>query len=504
MKEKKSLIYFLSAFLLFVVTVSIVGVVFYLNFKPYNDPSIDKDGHDKTIYKINQQGYGNLHTLDTKGEQNILVIPVSFLDYEEKSTEENRKKIETSFFGQTTDTSWESVSSYYNKSSGGKLNLKGKVTDWFNVGINSYELVEKTTTNPEYKYSGEAGTWWLLDEAIEWFESNYDNISSFDNDNDGFYDLVWLVYNVPYSVDVSSSDPYWAFTFWNVENYGTGTARNPSPYLYCWASIDFIFDGYGKRGIDSHTYIHETGHALGLNDYYSTDGSDFPFGCIDMMDFNIGDHCSYSKFLMGWIGPKYVVNEPGTYNLKSAANTGDFLIITDNFNNTPFDEYFVVEYITPTGLNYKDYNSAYPGNNLIGYKKPGIRISHVDARATTLLFTGKNTFTDDFSLMTHLALNNTNTNDDFKDSKTGVYFKENTIMQKDYTSYNSSVLGTKYNPLLASPLFFESDVFSLENGSKYTNLMPSKSNKLNDGSYFNYKIEITSLSEEATITISKI
>ena len=41
------------------------------------------------------------------------------------------------------------------------------------------------------------------------------------------------------------------------------------PYVYCFASMDFMFEGYGKTGLDAHTYIHETGHAMGLNDYYS-------------------------------------------------------------------------------------------------------------------------------------------------------------------------------------------------------------------------------------------
>ena len=49
-------------------------------------------------------------------------------------------------------------------------------------------------------------------------------------------------------------------------------------------------------------------------DYYNYDAGDessttpylAPAGCLDMMDFNIGDHMAYSKFLLGWIEPTVI------------------------------------------------------------------------------------------------------------------------------------------------------------------------------------------------------
>ena len=55
------------------------------------------------------------------------------------------------------------------------------------------------------------------------------------------------------------------------------------------------------------TVIHETGHVLGLPDYYSastqTGGASWPSGIMgsDMMMDNVGDHNGFSKWLLGWL-----------------------------------------------------------------------------------------------------------------------------------------------------------------------------------------------------------
>ena len=66
------------------------------------------------------------------------------------------------------------------------------------------------------------------------------------------------------------------------------------------------------------TIIHETGHALGLIDYYSNPTTFTPnkgMNTNDMMNDNIGDHCGFSKWLLGWIDDDHVtrivVNQDG-------------------------------------------------------------------------------------------------------------------------------------------------------------------------------------------------
>lgn len=475
---------------------------YYINQNQNNDPQIGGDSHTKNLYTLSQRN--GIYPLDSLGEQNILVIPVSFTDYEQNSTKTNKDRIEKAFFGESSETSYESVKSYYEKSSGNKLTINGKVTDWFDIGISSTELIQYTTTNPSYANSGEDGTWYVLDKAVEWYKENNDDTKDFDKDNNNLIDLVWLVYNVPNARNNPSvPSVYWAFSFYNMDNFEKAGRNNILGYNYCWSSFDFLYTGYGSTGIDAHTYIHETGHGLGLNDYYSTtsgaDGkpSNYPFGGIDMMDFNVGDHCSYSKYLLGWLTPKDVISSAGTYTLKPTSETGEFYIISTQEIDSPFQEYFTIEFITPTGLNYKHYNTPYKGNGAKGYSKPGVKISHVDARA--IKYSNGNysnpILTENFNDAVIKTINNSTKESIYK-SETGRYFKEITLMQKDYSFAATSVLGSGYQVNQADPLFYEGESFSLKSNSKYTNLMPSLSNKMNNGTTFDFEIKITSITNE--------
>lgn len=493
---------------IFVVTLINIFTITSCSFFD-NEDNLNIPDEKKTLYTLHQQGVGNSHTLNSLGEQNILVIPVSFTDYTFNSTQHNLNNIKKTFFGESSDTGWESLSSYYYKSSFEKLKLNGFVTDWYNVGITSNELKSHKTTGT-YADSGENGTWWLLNNAVTWFKNNYSSSDygdiNFDKDKDGFIDLVWLVYNVPHYTSTNKVDStFWAFTFFDVDNYAYKSTSNPKPYTYCFASYDFMYEGYGNTSLDAHTFIHETGHALGANDYYDNNGKSYPLGCIDMMDYNIGDHCAYTKYTMGWTKPTYIVknlSETTSYNLKSSNDYGEFILIADKFNNTPFDEYFIVELITPTGLNEKDYLDEYPGNNLQGYSKAGIRITHIDARALSYITFE---YTNNFNYMYQIAASNTN-DDDYINILTGNYYKEITLMQKNVNNTfinKNNVLTSNFEPSDNS-LFYEGETFSLSSGYKYRTLMPSETNTLNKGGYFNYNIYISSLSAaNATITISK-
>lgn len=370
-----------------------------------------KAGHNN---KLSDYASKNDYTIfPSIGTQNLLVIPVYFKDFLPEnmfteSREEARENIYNAFFGDDVKSSsenktgWESVSSYYKKSSYGKLVISGEVTDWCPISQTLLSAAtNRSTSNPSNA---------VLREAIKWYKSNYPGeISKYDNDGDGYIDGVALVYANPSQSDYdyakyarttsnleAINDFCWAYTTW--DNASTSLIGGPVGNVYMFASYSFLWEGEyyennsiinfnRKKLVDSHTLVHEFGHMLGLDDYYSYDENDSsaPLGRLDMMDYNIGGHNPYSKYLLGWIEPRLITKE-GLYDLDSFVETGDVLLIPaslDDFSYSAFDEYLLVEFYTPTGNNefdaknkYCGYGSSYP----YFFSQYGIRLLHVDSR----------------------------------------------------------------------------------------------------------------------------
>ena len=312
-------------------------------------------------------------TLNAVGTQNILVLPIQFSDYTcdglAGGCAGSKQNIETAFFGEAEDTGWESVASFYQKSSYGKLNITGTVADWYQVGTTFAEAERR------HEILGDDPTWYILRDAVQAYKDAHDEIYQFDKNMDGYIDAVWMIYSAPYSTN-SSTTFEWAFTFWDY-------LQNPDPLspvgnAYAWASYQFIFEGnYSKP--DAHSYIHETGHLLGLEDYYSYDTWDWsPVGQLDMMDGNIGDHDAFSKGVLGWTEP-FVAQKAGEITLRPFESTGDCLIIGNQWNGTMFSEYLLLEYYTPTGLNQLDAELGYPNRPRM-FTQSGLKVLHIDAR----------------------------------------------------------------------------------------------------------------------------
>ena len=101
-----------------------------------------------------------------------------------------------------------------------------------------------------------------------------------------------------------------------------------------------------------------------------------------MMDYNIGDHNSYSKWMLGWVEPKVFNFEEGLMELKSFTETGEFIVVpSDNkVNSSPLSEYLAIEFYTPTGLNTLDASKSYLGSYPKMFSEYGVRVYHVDSR----------------------------------------------------------------------------------------------------------------------------
>ena len=476
------------------------------NYTGYYKPAV----HDEL--NIDEYAYWSyVDYLPSTGKSKILVVPVDFTDYRAAnklgSEEESQANIYTTFFGESEETGWESVSSYYEKTSYGSLIIEGSVTPWFH---SSYS----TTSFASLSYNGEYGyddyydpTWSLLNDVTEWAKNTLDiDLSEYDTDNDGLIDGVWMVYacDVEYN---DNYDLYWAYTYWNYDNYdelyysGTGLY----PFNYCWASYHFMFEGnYGLP--DAHTYIHETGHMLGLDDYYDVEGTEGVCGGVDMMDNNIGDHGAYSKYLLNWTAP-YVIDgtqNSVTINLKPFESSGEFILLGNGFNDSAFDEYITIEYYTPTGLNEKDKNGYADGLNT--YTQAGVKINHIDARIICDHYNEEQTEITSSEYVSSFSDENAGymigqSNSPYYSYDLDGYnycdFRLNHLIEadNDYT-FNTESYYDKYGT--SDVLFNTGDTFSLSNYSDFF----VNGTTLNNGKTLSYTVTIGDVNPDGSITIT--
>ena len=226
----------------------------------------------------------------------------------------------------------------------------------------------------------------LTTNIASWAEDVYDlDLTDYDSDKDGTIDGIWMVY----IGKGSNPENFWGLS--GTTGY-KGTVENPVPNNYGLIGLDFIDGSYDNgmdKGGDAHVVIHETGHMLGLMDYYAYNENDInysPLGGIDVMDGGITDHNSYSKLLYGWTKP-YIVYGNATLEIPSTQQENALIVIPYDDKKyekgedglvhiNPVDEYLVLDYYTYKNLNTQGYDYAgdYP------LETNGARLYHVDAR----------------------------------------------------------------------------------------------------------------------------
>lgn len=368
----------------------------------------------------------NKSVMPSLGDANLLVIPVHLPGGNEYKTDKVKSDIEKVFFGDKDDSSlgFKSVKQYYSEASYGKFNLSGTVTDWFDATTLVSDVKDIT--------SGTEGTIVnkILRGAVDWVGSSQGiNLKDFDNNEDGNIDGVYLVYDHldwttenyiqhesnPQFDSSTLNQAFWNFTYWDF--YSESKNDKPSTSGFSWSSFDMMYTSYCERNkndtpdlsdlskikLDSHTFIHEFGHLLGLEDYYSSSDSSYhPAGESTMMDQNIGDLDSYSKMLLGWVTP-YVVYGTSEITITNVSkNSGNSVIVIpsnyaeisqsvedaikgnriDKFRYTfnPFSEYLMIDLYTPDGNNEQDTYGPYVFDRSAMANKVGVRIYHIDSR----------------------------------------------------------------------------------------------------------------------------
>jgi M6 family metalloprotease-like protein len=346
---------------------------------------------DSEKYAIGQ--YDNVGALGqgkfpTIGTHKLLVVPVQFANAGMNIFSDNDVSVlNSAYFGDASSTGWQSLASYYDTSSYGKLTLEGTVIAPFTYTMDAYT----------FEKSGDPNAVGIANAAIVYAKGLGYNMADYDSNGDGFVDGLELIYKTSRpDKGNGGADVWWDFT---TITSNTPNVNDPVAYRYFWSLYKSITDSYYTPNIDCHTLIHESGHMMGLNDYYSYNSDEGPAGCVDMMDMNVGDHDAYSKFMYGWVAPKVIDGSSSnfTLTLNSFTDTGDCALlrntVTDPWNGTPYDEYLMLQYYTPTGLNAKDSTgypewsqatssagSGSPYGHAGTYEKAGLQVFHVDNR----------------------------------------------------------------------------------------------------------------------------
>ncbi|WP_417910304.1 M6 family metalloprotease domain-containing protein [Candidatus Electronema sp. PJ] len=292
--------------------------------------------------------------MPSTGDVKMFVLLIEFNEYPHIAAD-TQPDVHSRIFGPENTSSssypYESLTAYYDRSSYGLLNLQGATLGWYNAG-NRSDVAET-----------DAGREALIMSAINSFDAGGHDFSQYDNDNDGDIDYFAVIWTGPYGA--------WASFWWGYQTHFGDTSytideKNLSKYSWQWES-----DNYPSDIFSPYTLIHETGHALGLPDYYDYDdtvGPDGGVGGLDMMHW-YGDHNAFSKFVLDWLTPT-VISANGTYpgqDLSSSASTADALLIMPNASGSPFEEFFMAQHRKRE-------------KNDIGIPTDGLLIWHVDAR----------------------------------------------------------------------------------------------------------------------------
>lgn len=298
--------------------------------------------YQSILQREDEKGNRN-YVIPSTGTQPLLVIPIDFSDCPSSSLPADAiSRISRAFFG-TPSSSFFSVASYYEESSYGRLQIKGKVApSWFRAenpssSYSSLSAAEQKAVLPSFYRS-----------ALLWYQETYpeDPLSNYAYLSESGESVVpvFFVYSLPYdgmeSGKTSRSSFFWAFSM-----------NRPAPISF--ASYYMMDDQATSR-----TYVHEVGHLFGLKDYYDEGSNEAvacvsPLGRCDMMDASMGDHNPFSKMLLDWARPIEVTSSCRV-KIRSFSASGDFVLLSPSWNGSPFDEYLLLSFYSPFGLNGYD------------------------------------------------------------------------------------------------------------------------------------------------------
>ena len=206
------------------------------------------------------------------------------------------------------------------------------------------------------------------------------DFSNYDNDGDGYVDVVVVLYAGVGEAQAYRSVPesVWPCQWDMAESYDWGCST-VGPFMLDGVTIDkyAVFNELEGASDDSQiidgvgTFCHEFGHCLGLPDFYPTNNS-YHYGMSnwDIMDNGCylgggrrpAGYTSYERHFMGWMDLIDAVENTHYTMAPLGTDEGTAVKVTNDANP---DEYYLLEYRTRSG-----WDEYLPGE--------GILVLHVD------------------------------------------------------------------------------------------------------------------------------
>ncbi len=299
----------------------------------------------------------------------------------------DREQFENSFRGKYgPGRALDSVSTYFGCNSYGHISFDYYFF-YYDSGLSCREAY-LLTSDENYGHR-------LLYDAFDTFRGQYEgDPKDWDKNEDGYVDMLWFVTGEDTLKTVG--DGYRRVIYGNASPTAGFDPDRERPAIHCFSKI--LYESLQEplrpamQSGGNRVLLHETGHQLGLEDYYDPmpykDQDTFDaLGMFDMQASNFGDWNSYSRFACGWLDP-YVADgsrEEMTLKLGCSSEVPDALLIptASGWNKTAFDEYILIDVMAPYAANGYDWQllsnevQTDPDDPRM---QGGVRVCHVDGR----------------------------------------------------------------------------------------------------------------------------
>ena len=290
------------------------------------------------------------------GDFNALAILVRFND--------NPSSTSATFFDRMLfDTAGITLRDYYRDVSYGELDIitvdLPSSVGWVTAPQDyDYYVNDENGINPE-SYPNNAQK--LVEDLVAIVDPQVD-FSEYDNDNNGFVDVLMVVHAGPGAEKTGANSDIWSHK-WEIYPRMTSDGVYVSSYTMQPEYINQAGD------MTIGVYAHELGHVLGLPDLYDTDYSSNGIGAWGLMGYGswlgpqgnggVPAHpCAWSRIQMGFANSTVVSQNVNSQAIEDVKSSGEVFRLWSSGNIGP--EYFLVENRQQTG-----YDTYLPESGLL-------------------------------------------------------------------------------------------------------------------------------------------